>query len=126
MKTLGINILFLIYIILLLVSLSSYIVWLSSNNLVDEIFEIIMFIIISLISLLGLYIYYAYDSIALPGIAVFVAYSSLYAYTFMVAKQDNGRTSRTIALSIGIITVVPVIVSVVLNYLNTPIGMVNS
>jgi CDP-diglyceride synthetase len=121
MKTIAINTLFWLYFVLVLAGLVSYIMWLISLENYDTTFELIVLILIGMIFTLSLYLFYAYDTIACPGVFIFFGFVLVMVYTFLNARQEQSKINRRAAYILGILSFIPVMITVVINYLDKPL-----
>jgi len=118
MKTIATNILFSLYVVLVIAAIVSYIIWLMSLGQTDKTFELVMFVLIGIVFLLSLYLYYACDTFTFPSIIIFFAFVVVMAYTFLTSRQEVAKINRRLAFILGLLSVIPVMISVILNYVN--------
>jgi len=123
MKTFSIKLLFWLYFILVVAAIVSYTIWLVSlDQEYNKTFEIVMIILVGLVFLLSLYLYSAYDTIVCPGITIFLAFGAIMAYTFINSRIETDRIYRKTAYTLGLLSVIPVMLSYILNKVNNPIS----
>lgn len=109
--------LLILYIIMILGALGAYGMWLNSNEIKDEIFELICMIFIGFLFLISLYWIMAHGSVTYPGIAIFLSFVVVAVVSLIKSNTLNGTTSRNWMIGLGVGSIIPILSIVIADYL---------
>lgn len=111
------NALFVLYVIIMLGALSAYGLWMGSNDIKDEIFELVSLIFIGFLFLFGFYRFMMYSSVTYPGIIIFLSFVIVTVVSLIKSNTTNGTTSRNWMIGLGLSSLIPVLSIVFADYL---------
>lgn len=118
------NILFMVYVIMIISAISTYGIWLSANNIHDEWTELAFLILIGCLFLFSLYRFIVHRTV-ICGFVIFILFSIVASITYMKETNitnsvalSNGTVSRNLMLGLGLGSLIPVLVIQVTNFLS--------
>ncbi len=101
--------LFVLYVIMMLSALTTYGMWMGSNNIRDEILELVFFLLIGLSFLFSICQFIVMDPIIYTGSFVFLLFVGMTIITLTQPNTLNGVSNRNLTIGLGIGSLIPVI-----------------
>ena len=121
--------LFVLYVIIILAALINYGMWMGSNNIEDEIFELVCFLFIGLLFLFSIcqliacqFIvcqFIVVDPIIHTGITVFLLFVGVVILTLTKPNILNGVGNRNLMIGLGISSLIPLLSIPIGEYLSS-------
>ena len=111
--------LFVLYVIIILAALINYGMWMGSNNIEDEIFELVCFLFIGLLFLFSICQFIVVDPIIHTGITVFLLFVGVVILTLTKPNILNGVGNRNLMIGLGISSLIPLLSIPIGEYLSS-------
>jgi hypothetical protein len=94
---------------MMLSALTTYGMWMGSNNIRDEILELVFFLLIGLSFLFSICQFIVMDPIIYTGSFVFLLFVGMTIITLTQPNTLNGVSNRNLTIGLGIGSLIPVI-----------------
>jgi hypothetical protein len=111
--------LFVLYVVIMLGALINYGIWMGSNNIRDEIFELVCFLFIGFLFLFSVCQFVVMDSITYTGLIVFLSFVGVATLTLTKPNTMNGVSNRNLMIGLGISSLIPLLSIPIGEYLSS-------
>lgn len=107
-----------LYVLIMIASITMYGLWLASNNINDEVTQLVLLIILGYLFLSSIQWYVMFEAPNYPAIIGIVMFASLTIFTIIqsnmgITSAQNGYIYRNWAIGLGIGTIVPVLTIII-------------